>query len=156
MRVCFKHWLILSWLCWLAYVKKIWLLTFTEVVAFTELWFQDYLHIVTLLWGISQNSYQLLNLRALKIPTLYTIRIFQCMGKISCVEFQREPLKFHTKYLTRSLKYVDYIHRWKFKSFYIQELVSVFEMLPCRHNVPDLPLCWNWNILGELGQYCGY
>ena len=26
------------------------------------------------------------------------------MGKIFCVEFQRVPLKFHTKYLTHTLK----------------------------------------------------
>ena len=32
------------------------------------------------------------------------IHIFQCMGKIFCVEFQRYPLKFHTKYLTHTLK----------------------------------------------------
>ena len=30
--------------------------------------------------------------------------IFHCMGKIVCVEFQRVPLKFHTKYLTHTLK----------------------------------------------------
>ena len=29
------------------------------------------------------------------------------MGKIFCVEFQRVPLKFHTKYLTHTLKDVD-------------------------------------------------
>ena len=31
------------------------------------------------------------------------MHIFQCMGKIFCVEFQRVPLKFHTKYLTHIL-----------------------------------------------------
>ena len=31
------------------------------------------------------------------------------MGKIFCVEFQRVPLKFHTKYLTHTLKDVDFI-----------------------------------------------
>ena len=30
--------------------------------------------------------------------------IFQCMDKILCVEFQKVPLKFHTKYLTHTLK----------------------------------------------------
>ena len=38
------------------------------------------------------------------------------MGQIFCVEFQRVPLKFHTKYLTHTLKNVYFIHRWKFKS----------------------------------------
>ena len=38
-------------------------------------------------WGRIKNTYELLNLRALKISTLYKNRIFQCMGKIFCVEF---------------------------------------------------------------------
>ena len=50
----------------------------------------------------------LLNLKALK---------FQCMAQIYRAEFQRIPLKFHTKYLTLILK--NLIHRWKFKSSYI-------------------------------------
>ena len=57
--------------------------------------------------GRFKNAYELLNLRALKIEN----HIFQCMGKIFCVEFQRVPLKFHTKYLTHTLKDVDFIHR---------------------------------------------
>ena len=63
-----------------------------------------------------KNAYELLNLRALKISMLYKSHIFQCMGKIFCVEFQRVALKFHTKYHTHTLKDVDFIHRWKFKS----------------------------------------
>ena len=43
-------------------------------------------------------------LRALKFSALYKNHIFQCMGKIFCVEFQRYPLKFYTKYLTHTLK----------------------------------------------------
>ena len=66
--------------------------------------------------GRLKNVYELLNLRALKISMLYKNHIFQCVGKIFCVEFQREPLKFHTKYLTHTLKDVDFIQRWKFKS----------------------------------------
>ena len=54
--------------------------------------------------GRFKNAYELLNLRALKISMLYKIHIFQCMGKIFCVEFQRVPLKFHTKYLAHTLK----------------------------------------------------
>ena len=54
--------------------------------------------------GRFKNAYELLNLRALKISMLYKNRIFQCMSKIFCVEFQRVPLKFHTKYLTHTLK----------------------------------------------------
>ena len=68
------------------------------------------------LGGRFKNAYELLNLRALKISMLYKNRIFQCMSKIFCVEFQRVPLKFHTKYLTHTLKDVNFIHRWNFKS----------------------------------------
>ena len=66
--------------------------------------------------GRFKNTYELLNLRALKISKLLKKYIFQYMGKIFCVEFQRVPLKFHTKYLTHTLKDVDFIHIWKFKS----------------------------------------
>ena len=66
--------------------------------------------------GRFKNTYELLNLRALKMSMLYKNHIFQCMGKIFCVEFQRVPLKFHTKYLTHTLKDVDFIRIWKFKS----------------------------------------
>ena len=74
------------------------------------------LGIHTVSGGRFKNAYELLNLRALKIPMLYKNRIFQCMGKIFCVEFQRVPLKFHTKYLAHTLKDVDFIQRWNFKS----------------------------------------
>ena len=65
--------------------------------------------------GRFKNVYELLTLRALKISVLYKIHISQCMGKIFCVEFQRVPLKFHTKYRVHTLKYTDFIHRWKSK-----------------------------------------
>ena len=61
--------------------------------------------------GRFKNTYELLNPRALKISMLYKNRIFQCMGKIFCVEFQRYPLKFHSKYLPHTLKDVHFIHR---------------------------------------------
>ena len=51
-----------------------------------------------------KNTYELLNPRALKISMLHKNCISQCMGKIFCMEFQREPLKFHTKYLIHTLK----------------------------------------------------
>ena len=44
---------------------------------------------------------------------LYKNHIFQRMGKIFCVEFQRVPLKFHTKYLTHTLKELDFALRFK-------------------------------------------
>ena len=66
--------------------------------------------------GRFKNPYELLNLRAFKISMLYKNHIFQWMGKLFCVEFQRVPLKFHTKYLAHTLKDVNFIHRWKFNS----------------------------------------
>ena len=58
------------------------------------------------LWlqGCFKNTYELLNLRALNFSLVNKIHIFQCMCQIFCVEFQRYPLKFHTKYRTHTLK----------------------------------------------------
>ena len=41
-------------------------------------------------------------LRALKFSPVNKICIFQCIGEIFCVKFQRYPLKFHTKYHTHT------------------------------------------------------
>ena len=69
--------------------------------------------------GRFKNTYELLNLRALKFSHVNKIHIFQCMGKIFCVEFQRYPLKFHTKYLAHTLKDLLFIQHRNFKSSYI-------------------------------------
>ena len=66
--------------------------------------------------GRFKNTYELLNQRALKFSYVNKIHIFQCMGKIFCVEFQRYPLKFHTKYLTHALKDMIFMQFWNFKS----------------------------------------
>ena len=66
--------------------------------------------------GRCKNTYELLNLRALKFLPVNKIHIFQCMGKIFCVEFQRYPLKFRTKYLTHTLKDMIFIQHWNFTS----------------------------------------
>ena len=66
--------------------------------------------------GRFNNAYELLTLRALKISMFHKRFIFQCMGKIFCAEFQRYPLKFHTKYLTHTLKDMNFIQHWNFKS----------------------------------------
>ena len=66
--------------------------------------------------GRFKKADELLNLRALKFSPLNKMYIFQCMGKIFCVEFQMEPLKFHTKYLTHILKENTFIQSWNFKS----------------------------------------
>ena len=66
--------------------------------------------------GSFKNTYELLNQRALKFSYVNEIHIFQCMGKIFCVELQRYPLKFHTKYLTHTLKDMIFMQFWNFKS----------------------------------------
>ena len=52
---------------------------------------------------------------ALKFSRL-NLHIFQCIQKIFCVEFQRKPLKIHTKYFTHTLKDIVSIQYWNFKS----------------------------------------
>ena len=65
--------------------------------------------------GRFKNAYELLNLRALKFSPMNKIHIFQCMGKIFCVEFQRYSLKFHTKCLSHTLKDMTIIVHWNFQ-----------------------------------------
>ena len=55
-------------------------------------------------------------LRALKSIPVNKMHIFQCMDKIFCVEFQREPLKFRAKYLTHTLKDMIFIQHWNVKA----------------------------------------
>ena len=58
-------------------------------------------------------------LKLLNFLCLDEMHSFRCMGKIFCVEFQRYPLKFHTKYLAHTLKDVYVIKRSNFKISYI-------------------------------------
>ena len=58
--------------------------------------------------GRFKNTYELLNLRALKFSPVNKIHMFQCTGKIFCVEFQRYPLKLHTKYFPYTERYDFY------------------------------------------------
>ena len=67
------------------------------------------------LGGRYKNTYELLTLRALKLSPANRIYIFQCMGMIFCVEFQRYTLKFHTKYHTHTLKDMIFIQHWNFR-----------------------------------------
>ena len=86
--------------------------------------------------GRLKNVRELLILRALKISILYKNHIFQCMGKIFCVEFQRYPLKFHTKI---SCPYIESC------GFYSQ--VKISELLDLRAHkcvwyAPQYHSCW--------------
>ena len=80
--------------------------------------------------GGFKNTYELVNLWAHKFSLINKLHIFQCAGKILCVEFQRKPLKFHTKYLAHSLKETIFIQYRKFKSSQTYALLSVFETPP--------------------------
>ena len=46
------------------------------------------------------------------------------MGTIFCAEFQRQALKFHTNFLTHTLKDVWFATKWRFKSSQIYEYVA--------------------------------
>ena len=70
-----------------------------------------------------KKTFELLTLRALQFSPVNKIHIFQCIGKIFCVEFQRYHLKFHTKYLSHILNDMNFIQHWhlsarRFKSSY--------------------------------------
>ena len=69
--------------------------------------------------GRFKNTYELLNLRALTFSAVNKIHIFPGMGKIFCVQFQRVPLKFHTKYVTHTLKDKIFIQSWNLTNSYI-------------------------------------
>ena len=58
--------------------------------------------------GQFENAYELLNLRALKFSPVNEIHIFQSIGKIVGVEFQRVPLTFHRKNLTHTSKHISF------------------------------------------------
>ena len=97
--------------------------------------------------GSFKNTYELLNLRALKFSPVNKIHIFQCMGTIFCVEFQRVPLKFHTKYLPtlwkmQFLNNVEILRALRFKSS-SAFLNAPQALVPLIHScVPPLLLEW--------------
>ena len=65
--------------------------------------------------GEVKNTRGLKSLKAHEISVCNKKCIFQWMGEIFSVGFQR-CLKFHTKYITHTLIDMYFIHRWKFKS----------------------------------------
>ena len=79
---------------------------------------------------ISEMTQELLNLRAVKFSYLNEIHIFQCTGNLFCMEFQRQPLKFPTKYLTPTLK--DAI----FTTLKFSELLDLRAHVVCFWNTP--------------------
>ena len=77
------------------------------------------------------------NLCALISSRFNKLHIFQCMGKMFCVEFQRVPLKFQTKYLTHTLKDTILIQCRKFK---------------CSHSDFRTRMCL-WNALSGMVKF---
>ena len=66
--------------------------------------FAVWVNLIPVSWGRFKNIFELLNLRALKFSLVNKIHIFQCMGNIFWVEFQRYPLNFHIKYLAHTFE----------------------------------------------------
>ena len=74
------------------------------------------------------------------------------MGKIFCVQFQRAPLKFNTKYVTHKLKDMIYIHFWKIERRYLcdmQEMAHEHERKECRQKEFAISY-WKKNILTKI------
>ena len=62
---------------------------------------------MTLTWEPFKNTYELLNLKDFKFSTFYKTRIFQCMGKIFCVETFEIPHKIFYPYIERCAFHLD-------------------------------------------------
>ena len=80
---------------------------------------------------IFNDTYELINLAAPKFSLVNKLHIFQCMGKLFYVELQ----KFHTKYLTHTLKETIFFSIENLGALKFYELVNVFEM-------PHTPGVW--------------
>ena len=72
-----------------------------------------------------KTTYELLNLKALKISTLYQIRIFQCIGKMFRVEFSRNPLKFHNS--TQNILTTIHLSNSHTTQSHSQQIVTVYK-----------------------------
>ena len=137
-----------------------WLINLTDVALRGWILIKSYtfcrsINYFPLLWtqnwpgGVLKNTYELLNLRALKISKLHKNHIFQCMGKIFCVEFQRVPLKFHTKYLTHTLKDVDFIFgQYKKSLVTMSKWLAISFMMKSQHmyNISNEPIVWSFSL----------
>ena len=96
-----------------------------------------------------KNAFELLNLRSLKISMYYENHIFQCMGKIFCVEFQRYPLKFHTIYRTHTLKDVYFF-------LFTGEISKLLDSRAheCFWNAPQmLIIVYSFQLVNEAAKY---
>ena len=94
--------------------------------------------------GMFQNTYELVNLRALKSSLLNKLHIFLCMGKIFCMEFQMVHLKFHTKSIIHTLK-ESIFSMLNIQELQIYGLLCVFETPPPRTDTD----CWIAHVMFE-------
>ena len=92
--------------------------------------------------GRFKNTYELLNLGALKSSLLNKLHTFQYMDKIFYVEFQRKPLKFHTKYLTHTLKDTNFIPSCQFMRSHNYNLLYASETPP-PPPPPQIRICYS-------------
>ena len=114
--------------------------------------------------GGRSNAYKLLNLRALKFSPVNKMHIFQCMGKIFCVEFQRVPLKFYTKYLTHILKdaIAIFIKGKNLRTLRFNSWWAFLKRSPPRHPIGTVPsthpcvFSWLWFNWKPLFMPSGY
>ena len=94
------------------------------LVVFNILWKCKSFSLGTLAWpwhgDCFTNSCKLLNVIFFFSFHFWIKDIFQCMGKLFCVEFQGVPLKFHTKYLPHTLKDMNFVWHQDFKSSQIR------------------------------------
>ena len=87
--------------------------------------------------GAFQKAYELLNLRALKISMLYKNHIFQCTGKIFCVEVTCEiPHKISCPYIERAL--MSYLLHCIYPNQKIDRVVGQHLTRPCGEGLDTL------------------
>ena len=114
--------------------------------------------------GRFKTTYEILNITALKCSLVNKIYIFPCMGKISCVEFQRYALKFHTKYLAHTWKMrflynIEILKDLGFKSsyaFFKRPLFTWKYLIPTEHpwhNKITKPCCVSRQWVNDLNSY---
>ena len=88
---------------------------------------------IDVIWGLFKYPYELFIPRALKFSAANKIHIFQC--KIFCMEFQRESLKFQTKYLT---------HTFKDMFSYNVEFLKALRFMRCGPGLDIKPFMKTW------------
>ena len=109
-----------------------------------------------------KNTYELLNLRALKVSPVNKIYIFQCMGKIFCAEFQRYSLKFHTKISYPYIQRYDFYTTLKLEELLDLRAHTCFETPPrsiTKGSSDNGSTCYwppgSLHTLGACGIFCG-